>query len=168
MSPTNSPAPERLRARAATPRAGSLAASMAARIGATVFVLGALAVWLVVPIGDPCPDAGKLPPGSTHSAAPSFSPPLTRRCTYRTPDGIEARSRYVPVIDLLLVAVVAGIATGGAAVLGGPRAARVPRAPRSPREPARREPRRREPAERGDDERERARRDRAERARRDG
>ncbi|HUR85332.1 MAG TPA: hypothetical protein VMY78_08300 [Solirubrobacteraceae bacterium] len=144
---------------------------MAARIGATVFVLGALAVWLVVPIGDPCPDAGKLPPGSTHSSAPSFSPPLTRRCTYTTPDGIKARSRYVPVLDLLLVAVVAGIATGGAAVLGGtgePRAPRAPRTPRTPREPVRREPQRREPAERGDEERERARRERAERARRDG
>lgn len=112
---------------------------MALRIAATVFVLGALVVWLVTPIGNACPDLDRLPAGSSSSSSPSFSPPLTRRCTYTTPDATKARSRYVPWLDWLVLAVVAGIAAAGASLLGGGSA--QPPAPRVPQ----REPRRRDP-----------------------
>jgi hypothetical protein len=135
---------------------------MALRIAATVLVLGALVVWLVAPIGNPCPDLGRLPSGSTSASSPSFSPPLTRQCTYTTADGTKARARYVPWLDwivLLLVAAVAATATRFVGVSGA-RTERVERAPRAPREP--RAPK--QPHERDEAERERA---RAERARRD-
>lgn len=141
---------------------------MALRIAATVFVLGALAMWLVVPVGNPCPDLGKLPPGSTSSSSPSFSPPLTRMCTYRTADGTQAQARYVPWVWWLLLALVAG-AVGAVASLGGRRAPRAPRAPRPERaeRPERPDREPRPAAGRDEAERERARRERAERARRD-
>jgi len=91
----------------------------AIRAGVAIFVIGLLCVWLIRPIGDPCPDVAKLPSGSEGSSAPSFTPPLTRTCTYSTPDGTQARKRYVPVLDALALAVVAGIA-GGAIGLAGP------------------------------------------------
>ena len=109
--------------------ADSLRPAMALRITATVFVLGALAMWLVVPVGNPCPDLGKLPPGSTSSSSPSFSPPLTRMCTYTTADGTQARSRYVPWVWWLALALVA-VAAGAPAGFAGPREPRPERARR--------------------------------------
>jgi hypothetical protein len=149
------------------------------RAAVAIFVLGALVVWLVTPIGNPCPDLGQLPPGSTSGSAPSFTPPLTRTCTYRTPEATEARSRYVPWLDWLVLALVAGVAAAGVRVAstagGGARPERPPplRAARPrPVRAARPRPARGPPAgdrtqERGADERERARRERAERARRE-
>ena len=93
----------------------------ALRAAVAVFVLGLLVVWLIAPIGNPCPDVDRLPTGSRGSSAPSLLPPLTRTCTYTTPEGTQARKRYVPVIDGLLVAIVAGI-VGGAIGLAGPEA----------------------------------------------
>lgn len=89
------------------------------RAGVAILLIGLLFVWLVRPIGNPCPDVGKLPGGSQASSATSFAPPLTRTCTYSTPDGTQARRRYVPVVDLLALLVVAGLA-GGAIGLAGP------------------------------------------------
>ena len=95
-----------------------------------VFLLGLFVVWLIAPIGNPCPDVDKLPPGSRGSSAPSFAPPLTRTCTYTTPEGTKARKRYVPIVDMLALAVVAGL-VGGAIGLAGPEArARRERQPR--------------------------------------
>jgi hypothetical protein len=91
----------------------------AIRAGVAIFVIGLLFVWLIRPIGNPCPDVAKLPGGSKGSSAPSFAPPLTRTCTYSTPDGTQARKRYVPVLDVLGLAVVAGI-VGGVIGLAGP------------------------------------------------
>jgi hypothetical protein len=102
---------------------------MALRIAATVFVLGALAMWLVAPVGNPCPDLGRLPPGSTSSSSPSFSPPFTRVCTYRTADGTQARARYVPWVWWLLLAVLAAVAAAAAGVTRPP--APEPRARRT-------------------------------------
>jgi len=143
---------------------------MALRIAATVFVLGAVAMWLVVPVGNPCPDLGKLPPGSTSSSSPSFSPPLTRTCTYRTPDGTQARARYTPWVWWLALALLAGLA--GAAVHyaapGAPRPAAGPRREAASEPPPRSDAPPPRPASdaRSEQERERARRERAERARR--
>jgi len=109
----------------------------ALRAAGAVFLLGLLVVWLIRPIGDPCGDLDKLPSASTASSAPSFAPPLTRTCTYLTPEGTKARKRYVPVLDALALALVAGI-VGGAIGLAGP--GRAPRAPKAPRQP---DPRRR-------------------------
>ena len=92
---------------------------MALRIAATVFVLGVLAVWIVAPIGNACPDLDKLPQGSTSSSSPSLSPPLTRRCEYTTPEGTRAQARYVPWLDWLVLALVAGLAGGGARLVRG-------------------------------------------------
>jgi hypothetical protein len=91
----------------------------ALRAAAAVFLLGMLVVWLIRPIGNPCPDVGKLPSGSTSSSSPSFAPPLTRMCTYTTPDATKARRRYVPVLDALVLALIAGL-VGGAIELLGP------------------------------------------------
>jgi hypothetical protein len=91
----------------------------AIRAAVAVFLLGALVVWLVRPIRDACPDVDRLPAGSTGTSAPSFAPPLTRTCTYTTPDGTKARRRYVPVVDLLALAAIAG-AVGGAIAVAGP------------------------------------------------
>lgn len=111
----------------------------AIRAAAVVFLLGVLVVWLIRPIGSSCPDVDKLPAGSTGSSAPSFAPPLTRTCTYETPDGTQARKRYVPVVDWLLLAVIAGIAGAAVGLAGGgggqPRAPRAERRPREQRPP---------------------------------
>ena len=108
----------------------------ALRAAAAVLLLGVLAVWLIRPIGNPCPDLGKLPSGSTSSSSPSFSPPLTRMCTYTTPDATKARRRYVPVLDVLLLALIAGTVGGGIALLGPQRRAPGAAAPGSPGERA--------------------------------
>jgi hypothetical protein len=131
---------------------------MALRIAATVLVLGALVVWLAAPIGNPCPDLGRLPSGSTSSSSPSFSPPLTRRCTYTTPDGTKARARYVPWLDWIVLLLVAAAVGTVARFVSAPRVERAERAARPPRAP-------RLPEPRDEAERERA---RAERARRGG
>jgi hypothetical protein len=144
---------------------------MALRIAATVVVLGALAVWLVAPVGDACPDLGLLPAGSTASSSPSLKPPLTRTCTYATPEGTEAHSRYVPWLDWILIVLVAGVAVGVTRMVGpgaprperAPKPAKAAKAAKAPREPsATPEP----AAGRDDAERERARAERARRGRR--
>ncbi|MBW3609339.1 MAG: hypothetical protein KY463_13525, partial [Actinobacteria bacterium] len=89
------------------------------RAGVAVFLIGLLFIWLVRPIGNPCPDVDKLPSGSDGSSAPSFVPPLTRTCTYSTPDGTQARRRYVPLIDLVALLFAAGV-VGAAIGLAGP------------------------------------------------
>ena len=93
----------------------------ALRAAVAVFLLGLIVVWLIAPIGNPCPDVDKLPSGSSGSSAPSFAPPPTRTCTYTTPEGTKARKRYVPIVDGLMVAVVAGL-VGAAIGLAGPEA----------------------------------------------
>ena len=108
--------------------------SNAVRVGLAVFVVGVLGVWLVKPIGDACPDVGLLPAGSQSSSSPSFAPPLTRTCTYTTADGTEAHKRYVPIVDWLILAVVAGVAGAGVGLLG-PGSARPERAPKPERAP---------------------------------
>ncbi len=105
----------------------------AIRAAIAVFVLGALIVWLITPIGNACPDVGLLPAGSRSSSAPSFSPPLTRTCTYTTSDGTKARKRYIPIVDWLVLAVIAGVVGAGITLLG-PRPAPSARA-RRPRRP---------------------------------
>lgn len=106
---------------------------LAARAALAVFVLGVLAVWLVKPIGDACPDLGRLPAGSTGTSAPSFAPPLTRTCTYTTADATQATKRYVPFVDWLVLAVVAGVVGTGVGLAGPgtprPERARVPKRP---------------------------------------
>jgi hypothetical protein len=113
------------------------------RAGLAIVVIGLLFIWLIRPIGNPCPDVDKLPSGSSGSSAPSFAPPLTRICTYSTPDGTQARQRYVPLLDLVALVFVAGLG-GGAISLAGhgrrapprrPRSAAPPRPPRPKREP---------------------------------
>ena len=108
--------------------------SYAVRTALAVFLLGVLGVWLIKPIGDACPDIGRLPAGSQGASSPSFAPPLTRTCTYTTADGTEAHQRYVPIVDWLIVAVVAGVAGVGVGLLG-PATPRPERAPKSEREP---------------------------------
>jgi hypothetical protein len=88
------------------------------RAAGAIFLLGVLVVWLIRPIGNACPDVDKLPVGSTSSSAPSLSPPLTRTCRYSTPDGTKARKRYVPVLDGLVLAVIAGLVGGVIGRLG--------------------------------------------------
>ena len=90
----------------------------AIRAGVAVFVIGLLFIWLIRPIGNACPDVDKLPSGSEGSSAPSFAPPLTRVCTYSTPDGTQARRRYVPVLDVVALLFVASL-VGGAVRLAG-------------------------------------------------
>ena len=98
----------------------------ATRVALVVFLIGALGVWLIRPIGDACPDLGKLPAGSRSSSAPSFTPPLTRTCTYATAGGIEARQRYVPIVDWIVLAVAGRRrGAGGRAAGGSGRAARA-------------------------------------------
>jgi hypothetical protein len=128
----------------------------AVRAALAVLLLGVLGVWLVKPIGDACPDLGKLPAGSTGASAPSFAPPLTRTCTYTTVEGTKAHKRYVPVVDWLIVAVVAGVVGAGAG-LAGPGTGRPERAP--PPQPAPEVPRAEDRAAQRE-------RERAERARR--
>jgi hypothetical protein len=107
----------------------------AVRAALAVFLLGVIGVWLVRPIGDACADLGKLPAGSTGSSSPSFAPPLTRTCTYRTADGTEATKRYVPVVDWLVLAVVAGVVGAGVGLAGPgkPRPEREPKPERAPK-----------------------------------
>ncbi len=138
----------------------------AIRAAVALFVIGVLAVWLIAPIGDACPDAALLPADSTHGSAPSFAPPLTRTCTYTTAQGTQARTRYVPLLDWVVLAALAGIA-GTAITLMGPgrgpprspgpasrprpdrsRAARPPRAGEPPPAAGERSRREREAAER--------------------
>lgn len=102
----------------------------ALRAAAAILLVGVLVVWLIRPIGNACPDLGKLPAGSTASSAPSFTPPPTRMCTYSTADGTKAHKRYVPVVDVLLLAVLAG-AVGGAIGLLGPGRRRARATPRA-------------------------------------
>jgi len=98
------------------------------RAGAAILVLGLLFVWLVRPVGNACPDVDRLPAGSAGSSAPSFAPPLTRTCTYTTPDGTQARKRYVPLLDLVALLFAAGVVGGAIAMVGpGRRAAPAPR-----------------------------------------
>ena len=111
------------------------------RAGVAIFVIGLLFAWLVRPIGNACPDVDKLPSGSKGSSAPSFAPPLTRNCTYTTPDGTQARKRYVPLLDLVALLLGAGV-VGAAVGMAGP-AGREGRARRAP-VPAERERARRE------------------------
>jgi hypothetical protein len=107
----------------------------AIRSAAAIFLLGMLVVWLIRPIGNPCPDVDKLPTGSTGSSAPSFAPPLTRMCTYSTPEGTKAHKRYVPVVDVLVLAVLAGAVGGAVGLLGpGRRRARPERRAGPPRQ----------------------------------
>jgi len=91
----------------------------ATRVALVVFLIGALGVWLIRPIGNACPDLGKLPAGSHSSSTPSFAPPFTRTCTYATAGGIEAHQRYVPVVDWIVLAVLAGVVGLGVTLLGG-------------------------------------------------
>lgn len=100
------------------------------RAGAAILVLGLLLVWLVRPIGNACPDVDRLPTGSAGSSAPSFAPPLTRTCTYTTPDGTQARKRYVPLLDLVALLLAAGLAGGAISVAGPGRRGRRAPAPR--------------------------------------
>ena len=166
------------------------------RAGVAILIAGLLVVWLVKPIGDPCPDLGRLPPGSSASSAPSFAPPLTRTCTYTVTGGTQAHARYVPWLDWIVLLLVAALAAGavrlaspGGSGRGEPRPARRQRPPRAERAPrAERVPRGERPprterapraerpprgpraakdsGERDAAERERARRERAERAQR--
>jgi len=124
--------------------------SNAVRAGLVVFLLGVLGVWLIKPIGDACPDLGRLPAGSQSASSPSFAPPLTRTCTYTTADGTEAHQRYVPIVDWLIVAVVAGVAGVGVGLLGPgtPRLERAPKPEREPRPERARRPEREPRAER--------------------
>jgi hypothetical protein len=143
------------------------------RVAAVVFVLGFLVVWLIRPIGNPCPDRGVLPKGSSKSSSPSFAPPGTRTCTYTTPEGTKARFHYVPWLDWIVLAVLAGLAVAAGGRLAArdaprePRAARQPPRGRAAREPSvERDPRsRRQPSERDAADREWARQERAKRAR---
>lgn len=144
------------------------------RVAIAILVLGLLAVWLVKPIGNPCPDLDRLPQGSSARSSPSFSPPLTRTCTYTAAIGIEARARYVPWIDWIVIVLLAAAAGAVAHVVSPATRSRGPSRPREPGErpaPAAQEPRERrsdvgDRGERDEAERARARGERAERARR--
>jgi len=162
------------------------------RAAVAVLVVGFLVVWLVKPIGNPCPDLASLPSGSSASSSPSFSPPGSRTCTYTVPGGTQATAKHVPWLDWIVLALLA--AAVAAAVRAASPEGRRARAGRSAAAPGRRragspggqappasrsqpepvepaERRRRPPASRDPDaprdaaERERARRERAARAR---
>ncbi len=105
------------------------------RAGVALFVIGLLFIWLIRPIGSACSDLDKLPSGSEGSSAPSFAPPLTRTCTYTTPEGTKARKRYVPVLDVLGLLIVAGVAGGAIALLGAGGRERAPKPARAAKPP---------------------------------
>jgi hypothetical protein len=112
------------------------------RAAVAVFVVGFLFVWLVKPLGNPCPDLASLPQGSTASSSPSFSPPGSRTCTYAATAGIKATAKYVPWLDWIVLLLVAAAVGGAVRVLSpagrsakGERAARPQRPPRTEREP---------------------------------
>jgi hypothetical protein len=156
------------------------------RAAVAVFVVGFLVVWLVKPIGNPCPDLGRQPPGSSASSSPSLSPPGSRTCTYTAVGGVQAKVGHVPWLDWIILLLLAAVAGGAVRVAspGGrgareraparsPRPERQPRAKRAPRAqpaeppprpappPAGREPSRPTSSERDAADRERARRERA-------
>jgi hypothetical protein len=113
------------------------------RAGVAVFLVGFLAVWLVKPIGNPCPDLGSLPQGSSASSSPSLAPPGSRTCTYTAAAGIKATKRYMPWLDWLVLLALAAAAAGAVRMLSpAGKRARAKRAGRGAR-PARpeREPR---------------------------
>jgi hypothetical protein len=87
------------------------------RLAIALLVVGLLVVWLVKPIGNPCPDLGRLPRGSTASSTPSFAPPLTRTCTYTAAGGVQAHARYVPWLDWIVLVLLAGLVGGVAGVV---------------------------------------------------
>jgi len=107
------------------------------RAAAAVFIAGFLVVWLVKPIGDPCPELDRLPQGSTASSSPSFAPPGARTCTYTAAGGTQARATRVPWLDwivlVLLAALVAGAVRAASPAGRGPQQERAPRPPRVPR-----------------------------------
>jgi hypothetical protein len=136
------------------------------RAAALVLVLGFLMVWLIGSIGNPCPDRGVLPRGSSTTSSPSFAPPGTRTCTYTTPEGTRATVHAVPWRSWLALALLAALAAGALRLTArDPRAVGERRAQRRrpPRDERYRSPRQR--SERDAADRERARRERAERAR---
>lgn len=151
------------------------------RAAVAIFVVGFLFVWLIKPIGNPCPDLSRLPAGSSASSSPSFSPPGSRTCTYTAAGGTKATAKHVPWLDwivLLLLAAVMAVAVRALSPAGRlapedrrtraraeppSRAERPPRAKAPP--PARREPSRGGAGERDAGERERARQERAARNR---
>ena len=105
------------------------------RLAAAVLLAGLLAVWLVKPIGDPCPDLDRLPQGSSATSSPSFSPPLTRTCTYTAAGGVQATSRYVPWLDWIVLVLLAAVLGGVARMVSpGARRERPPREEHAPRE----------------------------------
>ena len=137
------------------------------RLAIAVFLAGALSVWLIKPIGNPCPDLSRLPQGSSAKSSPSFSPPGSRTCTYTAAGGIQATSKYMPWLDWIVLLLLAGVAAGAVRALvpasGGarePRAAKEPRALRAAEEPRDPPPAAPTSAERDAAERERARAER--------
>jgi hypothetical protein len=133
------------------------------RAATVVLVVGFLVVWLIRPIGNPCPDRGVLPQGSSTSSSPSLAPPGTRTCTYMTPDGTKATVHYVPWLDWFVLALLAGLV----AVVVQRAAGVAPRPARAPWPAPRADRSRKAPSARDAGDRERARRQRAERASRD-
>ncbi len=146
------------------------------RIAVAIFLAGVLVVWLVKPIGNACPDLNVVVAGSSASSSPSFSPPLTRTCTYTIAGGTRATARYVPWLDWLVLLVAAAAVAGVAGALSP--AARGGGGQRPPREdpaarggggrrplPAREDHAPAPSGERDEAERERARRERAQRNR---
>jgi hypothetical protein len=110
------------------------------RAAVAVFVVGFLVVWLVKPIGNPCPDLGSLPQGSSASSSPSFAPPGSRTCTYTAAAGVKATAKYMPWLDWIVLLLLAAAAAGVVRALspagrraGEERAARPARAQRPPR-----------------------------------
>ncbi len=117
------------------------------RAAVAVFLVGFLFVWLVKPLGNPCPDLASLPQGSTASSSPSLAPPGSRTCTYTATAGIKATAKYVPWLDWIVLLLVAAAVAGVVRMLSpagrtrGPGARREPRAPAAGRAPlARPEP----------------------------
>jgi hypothetical protein len=160
------------------------------RAAVAVLVVGFLVIWLLAPIGNPCPDLRELPAGSTASSSPSFSPPGSRTCTYTAVGGIKATSKYIPWLGWIVLILLAALA-GGVVRMASPEGRRAraerggqqgrerrpggepspdaaPPAGRPPR-PARSQRPAKDASERDDAERERARQERAarDRSRRD-